>query len=265
MADKYYVGDRGETVRLLQKALNEKLQYRLPTDGVYGRVTESAVREYQRRNNLPQTGAYDPATQASLQRYIDLRFLDTKDLERMAVEKNLPAAMLKAIRYVEGKSDGFLPDGRCLILFERHKFYKYLGLAKGSAYASQVARTDPDICNAKAGGYQGNSAEHDRLERAKKYDRDAALMSASWGMYQIMGFNYRSAGYNDLNTFIGEMMASEDYHMKAVINFIYNNPNLLNAVKNKDCARTAFYFYGSGYTKYNYDVRLQEALRKFGG
>ena len=94
---------------------------------------------------------------------------------------------LLAVLSVESKSCGFLPDRRPIILFERHIFHKR---TQGKFSAS-----NPDVSNPAAGGYVGLAGEYPRLEKAAKLDREAALMSASWGAGQVMGFNHRAAGY----------------------------------------------------------------------
>lgn len=57
-------GDTGEDVQALQILLNGRgKDYNCGTaDGIYGSKTESAVRKYQKANNLPATGAADAAT-----------------------------------------------------------------------------------------------------------------------------------------------------------------------------------------------------------
>ena len=53
-------GSRGEDVKTLQSALH------LIQDGVYGRITEEAVRSFQRRNNLKADGIVGDATWAKI-------------------------------------------------------------------------------------------------------------------------------------------------------------------------------------------------------
>src|SRR6185369_14627607 len=103
-------------------------------------------------------------------------------VEQAAKKIGCPVAAVRAVIDVESRG-GFLPDGRLKILFERHYFCR---LTKG-----KFDQSNPDISATKWGGYKGGAAEYDRLGRAIKLDRDAALRSASWGAFQIMGDNFK--------------------------------------------------------------------------
>lgn len=253
---------RGEEVRLLQKGLNERLQVSMKADGVFGKLTEQSLREFQQMENISETGVYDEATQEVLAPYIESRFLMPGDIDAEAKRIDVPVSMLKAIRYVEGKADGFLPDGRPLILFERHKFYSYLVRNQGQAKADQVMRADPNICNSARGGYHGNEREFDRLDKAIAFDSTGALNSASWGMFQIMGFNYQAAGYGSVQDYVTAAENSESDHLFAVCNFIDAQPALVQALRNKDFNATARIYNGSGAVDV-YGPLLRDAELKF--
>ena len=91
-----------------------------------------------------------------------------------ALGVELPA--LWAVMIVETKGCGFLPDRRPLILFERHWFRK---LTNGKFDSAA-----PDLSNPVWGGYGASGAyQHERLERAIKLDRQAALAGSSWGLW----------------------------------------------------------------------------------
>lgn len=229
-------GDSGENVRMVQKALNEcaKLPTPLVTDGDFGPSCEAALKHYQQLNNLPVTGLYGAAENVVIGVIIDKRFLMLDDIQHVATLEGLPGSVLKAFSEVEGNHDGFFTDGRPVILFERHKFYKAITDKLGAVKAEALAISDPDICNSVAGGYVGGMKEYDRLNRAIVIDRTCAHASASWGMFQLMGFNFKTCGYDTLEQFITDMYTSEDLQLTAAITFIKNNPALLKAIKNKD-------------------------------
>ena len=116
-------------------------------------------------------------------------------------------AAIKAVAEVESRGDGFLQDNRPKILFERHIFSRTTGRKYDGSH--------PDISNRKAGGYQGGAKEHDRLKEAMALDEEAALKSASWGRFQIMGFNHAACGYDSVQDFVAAMEESEDEHLQA--------------------------------------------------
>ena len=50
------VGSTGDPVRRLQRALTAALGKRVKVDGAVSKATERAVRKYQRKSHLPETG-----------------------------------------------------------------------------------------------------------------------------------------------------------------------------------------------------------------
>lgn len=58
-------GDRGEDVKRVQKAL-QRFGFDVDDDGIFGRQTEAAVKEFQRRNGLDDDGAVGPKTLKAL-------------------------------------------------------------------------------------------------------------------------------------------------------------------------------------------------------
>ncbi len=60
------VGDRGDQVKALQERLNQH-GYSLEIDGLYGRSTGEAVRDFQRKNKLTADGNFGPKTAELLQ------------------------------------------------------------------------------------------------------------------------------------------------------------------------------------------------------
>src|SRR6185295_16875779 len=121
---------------------------------------------------------------------------------------------IKAVAEVESSGNGFLSDGRVKILFEGHQFYKY---TKG-AYAT----SNPTICFRKwtrdfytkgANADVRGAGELARLEQAMALDRTAALLSASYGKFQMMGFNFAVAGFKTVEEFYEAMQLSEGEHL----------------------------------------------------
>ena len=60
-------GDRGENVKILQRALNQVVSAKLVADGVYGQKTKNAVLKFQQTSKeLKDTGIYDRSTHDAL-------------------------------------------------------------------------------------------------------------------------------------------------------------------------------------------------------
>ena len=182
--------------------------------------------------------------------------LKQSDYEKAAKDLGVDVASVKAVVEVESRGEGFLDSGEPVILFERHVFNRRLR-NKGI-----VVRDQPDIVNPTAGGYKGGVAEHARLQRAVKIDRDAALESASWGLFQIMGYHWESLGYGSLQKFINAMYKDEGAHLAAFVKFIKVNRNIHKALKAKDWAAFARGYNGPAYTINRYDERLARAYIK---
>jgi len=161
---------------------------------------------------------------------------------------------LLATLAVESRGCGFQADRRPKILFERHWFHK---LTKGR-YTAQV----PDISNPVAGGYTGGALEYERLARAVRLDREAALKSTSWGAGQLMGFNHAWGGYADVEQFVAAMQDSEDAQLGAVANFL-RHKGLVPLLRAHDWAAVARAYNGAAYARNKYDVRLAGAYQQY--
>ena len=178
--------------------------------------------------------------------------ISEEDYIRASKMLDCDVAAIKAFAKVESRGSGFLSDGRPVILFERHIFNRLLK-KKG------MTCEDKSICATKAGGYLGGSKEHDRLEKAVKIDRESALQSASWGMFQVVAFNWKLCGYESLQSFINAAYRSEADHLNMFVGFIKANRTLLEAVRNKNWDIAARIYNGPGYKKNAYDVKLANA------
>ena len=65
-------GDRGENVKILQRALNQVVAAKLVADGVYGQKTKNAVLKFQQTSkDLKVTGVYDRSTHDALSKKIN--------------------------------------------------------------------------------------------------------------------------------------------------------------------------------------------------
>ena len=174
-------------------------------------------------------------------------------------------AAIKAVASVESNGSGFQSDKTPTILFEPHIFWKQLKI-KGIDPQKLVDK-DPslkDILYPVWGTqpYGKSSIQNSKLERASKINREAALMSASYGLFQIMGFNWKMCGAKSLQDFINAMYQSEDRHLDMFDDYIIS-AGLDDELKNLDWKGFARGYNGPLYTKNAYDKKLQNAYNKF--
>jgi hypothetical protein len=163
------------------------------------------------------------------------------------------AAEIWAVLTVETHGFGFLDDRRPQILFERHIFRRLTDGRFDSA--------NPNLSNSKPGGYAGGPGEYTRLETAMGLDQDAALKSASWGIGQVMGFNYEIAGFAGVEEMVAAMVKDEESQLLAMANFIKGNA-LDGALQRQDWVAFARGYNGRDFKKNDYDTRLAAAHAK---
>ena len=178
------------------------------------------------------------------------RFND-EAIENAAKKIGCAVAAVRAVIDVESRG-GFLPDGRPKILFERHYFCRLT--------AGKYDAANPDISNRQWGGYKGGAAEHDRLQKAIKLDRAAALQSASWGAFQIMGANYKECGFATVEAFVKAMVAGEPEQLDAFVAFVKSR-RLNDELTRLDWAGFARGYNGPAYKVNKYDEKMAASYR----
>lgn len=262
-------GDRSQAVLILQKNLN-RYGANLVPDGHYGDATEIAVRAYQLKVGLVADGVAGTKTQSSLAGGDCAQLLRNNDLVTAAERLDVPLATIYAVNEVESKGKGFLENGKPVILFERHVMYRQLAKvrhpgddpAEIKRHADELAATNPALVNPKPGGYVGGTAEHQRLAMARQIDDTAALESASWGAFQIMGYHWQRLGYASVQDFVAAMSAGESQQFDAFTRFIETDPVLHKALKARKWAEFARLYNGPDYLRNLYDTKLQRAYER---
>jgi hypothetical protein len=164
------------------------------------------------------------------------------------------AAEIWTVLAVETKGFGYLPDRRPAILFERHFFHRLTG----GAFDAQA----PAISSSIPGGYLGGAREYDRLTQAVALDRHAALSSASWGIGQIMGSNFASAGFASVEDMVDAMVDAEDNHLAAMARFVCST-GLQKPLAAHDWTAFARGYNGPAFAKNNYDTLLAQHYQLF--
>ncbi|MEP7042951.1 MAG: N-acetylmuramidase domain-containing protein [Dokdonella sp.] len=187
------------------------------------------------------------------------RIISNEAWTRLAKQLDAEVAALCAVAEVESAGDGFLQEPSILpkVLFEGHVFHR---LTQGSFDATHPQLSYPTWDRKK---YSGSLAgEWDRLKAACVLDRTAALQSASWGMFQIMGFNYDACGCADVDSFVVAQRAGVDQQLALFAAFIARAP-FIDALRKLDWAGFAKAYNGSAYRANAYDTKLRDAYRRF--
>lgn len=263
----YGLNDRGDDVVKLQRYLNELFMLEMKPDGVLGKLTQSALKRLQNKLKIVENDTdgpcYGPVTQSMVISYINAKYLTEEDYTRAAKKTGLEINVIKTVTAVEALQFGFYSNGLPITLFERHIFYQQLCKYRDDEFANKIAARYPDICNPSTGGYVGGKGELQRLERARSIDEDCALLSASYGLFQIMGFNYRQAGHKSVNDYFESVSVSEDNQLDAFMNYLLldKDKSLLGSLKRKDFTSFAKEYNGPGYKKNSYDEKMAKVYQ----
>lgn len=192
-----------------------------------------------------------------------MKTLTNEQIKDLANKHGIEYAGLKAVVEVEASGKGFIGDVP-KILYEPHIMHRLLTKKNYITIRNNLMKAHPNLCYPRWGTYKygAESIQHRRLEVASQFNRDTALESCSWGLGQVMGFHWKSLGYESLQAFINDMYESEAKQLEAMIRFIKVN-GLLLALKNKDWVKFARGYNGSGYAKNKYHIKLANAYAKY--
>lgn len=163
--------------------------------------------------------------------------------EMAAVEAaglGIETACVLAVAEVESANGGFLAPGKPAILFEALWFHNF---TQGRWDATHPGISSPVWDRSL---YRGGLGEWARLEEAQQLDVVAAWKSASWGTFQIMGFNYAACGFASVNDFVAAMKTDVAAHLAAFVSLVRHTPGLLPALQAKDWTTFARIYNGPG-------------------
>lgn len=264
---------RGPYVSYLQELLG-KLGYQIPATGFFGDLTDKAVKDFQLKNDLVSDGEVGIKTWTILiektkpGQTMGDKFLSEQDLKDFAQKHNLELAAVKAVNEVESNGKGFFIDGRPKILFEGHVFWAQLKNANiDPTTISNASNADVLFPRATRAHYIGGPREYDRMEKASKVSPDpkvktAALASASWGCYQIMGYHAQKLGYASVQEFVDQMYIHERNQLEAFGRYI-TAFGCITHLRAKNWAAFARCYNGAGYAQNKYDIKMANAYQKF--
>lgn len=199
--------------------------------------------------------------------------MDKSIIKRIAKQLYLEPALVHAVVDVEANGDGFFTDWegneRIKIQFEPHVFFR------------ELKKRGRKVRKTKIGSYyyiyvdgffvlknkvDKQYKEYDAFNKAFRIDPEATMLSTSWGLGQVMGFNHRVAGFSTVGEMVTAFRKSEHAQLLGMMNFIkntrLNNVRLITHLHNRDWPQFAKGYNGKYYKRYNYDVRLERAYQK---
>ncbi|ENZ0710068.1 N-acetylmuramidase domain-containing protein [Vibrio parahaemolyticus] len=191
---------------------------------------------------LPLVGSKDALTDA--------------DYHKVAETLGCEVAAIKAVAEVESRGEAYFSNGKPKILFEAHIFSRLTSRAYDSSHPSISSR------HWNRSLYVGGISEYVRLNKAIELNSNAAIQSASWGRFQIMGFNFKLAGHVTAESFVKAVFESEKKQLEAFVTFIQKS-GLGEHIKDKNWAAFARGYNGSEYQKNQYDIKLEKAYNKY--
>ena len=190
-------------------------------------------------------------------------------LNEAALILDIPNArqIVQAIAKVESNGTGILKDGRLKILFEGHIFWRQIKLWGANP---EKVKGHEDVLYPKWTRihYVGGAGEWGRWSKAVKLCKSlkiptaAALDSASYGMFQTMGFNFRSCGYSSSHEMIADYNTGQHAMVLAVCKLI-KNEGWIKYLNPPDWPKFAFHYNGPGYKENDYDTKLETAFHYF--
>lgn len=169
------------------------------------------------------------------------------EIGAIAKSIDVPRANLLTVIRQESSNAGFvqtvagvMPKPR----LELHKLHEYT--------EGVFADERPDLFFKKFSLKAGNVSPDTHLQRMSEamyivqgmYGTDLVLEATSWGLGQIMGFNYRLAGYGTPDRFVAAMAESEVNQIKAMTTFI-ENVGIRQALADRDWRTFARNYNGS--------------------
>lgn len=171
-------------------------------------------------------------------------------LYNYALQNNLDYLLLLAILLVESRNKGFKSNGDLVLRFELHIFKKYFVKTVDTKLAfAQFFNVYNQYHYAflynKWIEYHQNDLEMEAFILAKILHEEYALLSTSYGVPQIMGFNHSLVGFDNAYKLYNYMLQSEVNHYHVFILFLENR-NIIHYIREYNFDRIAELYNGTG-------------------
>lgn len=287
-------GDRTAVARLQSKLNGSgQLAKQIDVDGIFGKQTQDALVEFQQKKLLPLSGIADPATWYLLLQSAPgasgaaggaaaMTPLSRTDIQRVltakGLDKDLEVPLVEAVLQIESSGRGFV-DGVPVVRLEGHKLWQYaekLNIVPADWTEKGFGLLHKDLSNRFV---RRGKEEFERLNAARKLcDQmlakgvppndlgvtkagQLADLATSWGLFQIMGFNWKLCGVADLQAFVDQMSASEAAQLELFFTFLqnYRDGKALEALCDRQWVIFAEIYNGTKFREHAYDTKLEIA------
>lgn len=158
--------------------------------------------------------------------------LTANQYSNAAARLGCSVAIIRAIAMIESSEAGFYASGAIKKRFEPAVFKRRTG---------QTAST-------YAAAYELNAKE--------------AMMSTSWGMFQVMGFNHVAAGYSSVEAMVEDYQKSEAVQLDSFVKLILAW-KLNDELRDLKYAAIARAYNGINYAMNDYDTKLEKYYKQF--
>lgn len=179
------------------------------------------------------------------------KILTDQDFCDAASDLRCEVAAIKSVAIVESAKGGFDSFGRIILRFERHRFQKYTN--------GKYNKSHPNVSAAYKAGQPGG---RNLFNIAFKLDPTAALLSTSWGRFQIMGDEHKRCGFDNVHAFVEAMKTGERAQLDAFVKFCISK-KLDGHIRTKNWAKFAEGYNGPGYKDNKYDTKMASHYAAF--
>lgn len=225
----------------LQVELAKSGRYAGDIDGLWGRLTKGAI--LKALEDGPDTK------------------LDAGAFSRSATRLGCTVPQIMAVKATESSGAGF-EEGKPKLLPERHIFSR---LTEG-----RFDKTHPHLSYPKWGTLPypaGQRARYDMLLEMIHLDVDAGFQSASYGLFQIMGFHYATCGYSSPYSFATSQAYDEETQLKAFESLVVSKGWVakLRACTSdpKTCEPFCEVYNGKSFRENGYQNRIAASIAKY--
>ena len=194
----------------------------------------------------------------------DKFILSQNDYEEAANFLDIELPALQAVAKIESFNNGFTNSHKPTILFEGQVFWQELSKRNLLNRTLSTYKNIDDILykSQTRKYYKNGDAEWERLNRAKQINEEAAICSTSYGMFQIMGFNYDVCLCTSVLEYELFNFASAKEQLLLFCKYIHTE-GLTKYLRDKNWKTFALRYNGPGYAKNKYDILLEQYYYKF--